>query len=86
MNSDGMYKMLQNESNVLGELLTREPEDRPAVSALYLRAYSRPPSDKQWSGIQEFLASERAAGRTRRRAFENLMMVLINSKEFQVNR
>ena len=86
LNSDGMHKMMQNESNVLGELLTRESADRSAVERLYLRALSRAPSDQQWSTIETFLTSERAAGRSRRRAFENLLMVLINSKEFQTNR
>jgi hypothetical protein len=85
-NSDGMHKMMRNESNVLGELLARDTEDRPVVEALYLRAYSRPPTDGQWHTLEQFLASEREAGRSRRRAFENLLMVLINSKEFQVNR
>lgn len=86
INSEGMSKMMQNESNVLGDLLAREPADRPAVAALYLRAYSRTPSDKQWSALEAFLTSEREAGRSRRRAFENLLMVVINSKEFQINR
>ena len=86
LNSDGMHKMMQNESNVLGELLARESADRSAVEALYVRALSRPPSDRQWNTIETFLAAERAAGRSRRRAFENLLMVLINSKEFQTNR
>ena len=85
-NSEGMHKMMRNESNVLGELLARDTEDRPVVEALYLRAYSRPPTDGQWHTLEQFLASEREAGRSRRRAFENLLMVLINSKEFQVNR
>ena len=66
--------------------LARESADRPAVEALYLRAYSRKPSDKQWSTVEAFLASEREAGRSRQRAFENLLMVVINSKEFQINR
>ena len=85
LNSEGMNKMMQNESNVLGDLLARESADRPAVEALYLRAYSRKPSEKQWSTVEAFLASEREAGRSRRRAFENLLMVVINSKEFQIN-
>jgi len=85
-NSEGMHKMVQKDSNVLGELLTQHTKDRPAVEALYQRAYSRPPSDGQWRTLEQFLASEREAGRSRRRAFENLLMVLINSKEFQVNR
>jgi hypothetical protein len=83
-NSDGMAKMMKNESNVLAEVLTKE--DRAAVEALYLRAYSRPPTEEQWRKLEAFLTAEREAGRPRRRAFENLLLVLINSKEFQVNR
>ena len=86
LNNESLHKMIRQEPNVLGELLEREPEDRRAAESLYLRAYSRPPDDRQWNAIQQYLAAELAAGRTRRRAFENLLMVIVNSKEFQINR
>jgi hypothetical protein len=86
MNGDPVRGLVEKESNVLGELLPLESEDRSVVEELYLRAYSRPPTEQQWKTIRGFLDSERTAGRSRRRAFENLLLVLINSKEFQLNR
>jgi len=35
--------------------------------------------------VRTYLGSERAAGRSPRRVYENLLLVLLNTKEFQLN-
>lgn len=85
MNSDVLREKVEREDNVLGRLLAAHGEDKPVVEELYLRAYARPPTPAQWDKVQSYLAAEMAAGRTRRRAFENLLWVILNSKEFQLN-
>ena len=85
MNSDVLRDKVEREDNVLGRLLTAHREDKPVVEELYLLAYARTPTPAQWDKVQSYLAAETAAGRTRRRAFENLLWVILNSKEFQLN-
>jgi hypothetical protein len=85
MNNEGIREKIEKPANILATLLDTYATDHPVVDALYLRAYSRTPEPKQWNKIEAFLESERAAGRTRRRSFENLLWVILNSKEFQLN-
>ncbi|MFN7920509.1 MAG: DUF1549 and DUF1553 domain-containing protein [Bryobacteraceae bacterium] len=85
MNSDTLLKKLAKEDNALGEMLASEPDNARVVERLYLRALSRPPTERQASVISSYLASEIDSGRTRRKAFENVLWTLLNSKEFLLN-
>ncbi|MCX6602199.1 MAG: hypothetical protein NTV52_01230, partial [Acidobacteria bacterium] len=60
--------------------------DREVLEQLYLRAFSRPPTNAQWQTVEGFLAAEKVAGRSRRRMFETVLWAILNSKEFQLNR
>jgi len=85
MNSDAIREKIEKPGYVLGQLLERTLDDRQVLNDLYERAYSRPATEAQWEVMQAFLASEKEAGRTRRRAFENVLWAILNSKEFQLN-
>ncbi|MBM3728644.1 MAG: DUF1553 domain-containing protein [Acidobacteria bacterium] len=86
MNSDGIREKVEQKDNILAALLESTIDDSRVVDALYLRAYSRTPNAAQRQRIETYLAAERAAGRPRRRGFENLLWVILNSREFQLNR
>ncbi len=83
-NSDAMRTKIESPQNILADLL-QNPDDRSVIRELYLRAYSRPPADAQVRTIETYLSAETQAGRTRRRAFENVLWAILNSKEFQLN-
>ena len=85
MNSDAVREKIEKPGNVLGELLERTINDREVLDALYMRAYSRKPTAKQWQAVESYLSSEKEAGRGRRRMFENVLWTILNSKEFQLN-
>ncbi len=85
MNADAVREKIESPKNVLASLLEQTVDDRAVVDSLYLRALSRPASSAEWSQLEVFLAAEKKAGRTRRRAFENVLWALINTKEFQLN-
>ena len=85
MNADAVREKIESPKNILATLLENTLDDRAVASALYLRALARPVTDREWNNIESFLAAEKTAGRTRRRAFENVLWALINTKEFQLN-
>jgi hypothetical protein len=86
MNSETVGEKLAADANVLGQLLQRGLDDQAVAEELYWRAYSRPPDEGERALVGNFLVSERAAGRDHRRALENLLWAILNSKEFQLNR
>ena len=86
MNSDTVREKVSADENVLGRLLAEGLDDGQLVDRLYQRAYSRSPTPEQQGRVVEYIQSEAAAGRSRRRALENILWTLLNSKEFQLNR
>jgi hypothetical protein len=85
MNADAIREKLESPVNILSGLLEKTIDDKAVIDALYLRAYSRKPTEKEWHNAEGFLTAEKEAGRNRRRAFENVLWALLNSKEFQLN-
>ena len=85
MNGESLRDKVEAEENLLGRLLTQAKQDLEIVSEIYERAYSRLPGENEKRSIQEYLASEQAAGRDRRRILENFLWAVLNSKEFQLN-
>ena len=85
MNGETVRDKVEAEGNILGELLGQDSADGQVVGALYERAYARQPSQAEQDRIARFIAAERAAGRSRRRAFENVLWAVLNSEEFQLN-
>lgn len=85
MNADAMREKIDSPKNVLAGLLENTIDDRAVLEALYRRAYSRAPTEKEWHAAENFIGAEKEAGRSRRRAFENVLWAILNSKEFQLN-
>jgi hypothetical protein len=86
MNSDAVREKLTADGNVLGRLVEAGFDDQAVAEELYWRAYARPPGEDERVLVGNFLIAEHAAGRDRRRALENLLWAILNSKEFQLNR
>ena len=85
MNGEAVREKVEAESNVLGQLLGQGLSDEQVTARIYERAYARPPTRADLGRVAAFVASERAAGRDRRRAFENVLWAVLNSQEFQLN-
>jgi hypothetical protein len=67
---------------VLGDILMSTPDNRRALSALYLRVFSREPTAKEVTTCSHYLAT---VG-NRAEAFEDILWSLINSTEFITRR
>ena len=85
MNGPTVRDKVEARNNILEELLRQDGPDDKVVAALYERAYARLPSQTEQDRIARFIADEKAAGRSRRRAFENVLWAVLNSEEFQLN-
>lgn len=85
MNAEAIREKVESPKNVLATLLEQTLDDRAVAEQLYLRALARAPSPSEWGNMEAFLASEKQAGRSRRRAFENLLWAVLNTREFQIN-
>lgn len=85
MNRGTLKDKLEPETNVIGTLLGRGAGDDEIITEIYERAYSRQPSAREMNLLREHFMAEQQAGRTRRRALENVLLVVLNSKEFQLN-
>jgi len=85
MNGPTVREKVQAEDNVLGGYLAEGLSDGEIVERLYERAYGRPPDSAERRLVAEYLEGEREAGRNRRRALENVLWAVLNSKEFHLN-
>lgn len=85
MNGESVRDKIEAEANILGELLGQDLGDNEVVAGIFERAYSRPPTEGELARITEFVEGEQSNGRGRRRAFENILWAVLNSKEFQLN-
>ncbi len=85
MNGVSVRDKVEADGNILSEFLAQNLRDEQVVAGIYERAYARPPTVAELGRITDFLAREHSAGRDRRRAFENVLWAVVNSKEFQLN-
>ena len=85
MNGPAVREKVEAERNILGVLIESGRTDAEIVSQIYERAYSRLPSASESLGIRSFVQGELESGRDRRRALENVLWAVLNSKEFQLN-
>jgi hypothetical protein len=83
MNNRQLHDKIQARgSNTLARILADHARDADAVDAVYLRALSRKPTDRE---RQKCLAYIDKVG-NRAEAFEDILWALINSTEFQTRR
>ena len=85
MNGQTVRDKIEAPGNVLGKLLEQGIGDQQIIATIYERAFARLPRPTERGRIAAFIASERSAGRSRRRALENVLWAVLNSKEFQLN-
>jgi hypothetical protein len=85
INGATVLQKVQTERNIMSELLSKGWTDDRITQAVYLRAYSRSPSERESQAIREFIEAELAAGRSRLRALEGVLWTVLNSMEFKVN-
>ena len=76
---------VESEDNILGKRMAEARGDSEIVEEIYERAYARPPTEGERDSLTAFIASELEAGRGRRRALENILWAVLNSKEFVLN-
>ena len=85
MNGRTVREKVEAEDNILGKRLAEGVGDSEIVEEIYERAYARPPTEDEQNTLSAFFDSESEAGRGRRRALENLLWAVLNSKEFLLN-
>lgn len=85
MNGPAVRDKIEARGNILGKLLEQGLSDEQVTETIYERAYARPARPTERDRIAAFIAAERSAGRGRRRALENVLWAVLNSKEFQLN-
>lgn len=85
MNGNSVRDKVEAEGNILGRLLALGTDDRKIVERVYEAAYARFPTRAELDRFADFIARELAAGRSRRRALDNMLWAVVNSKEFQLN-
>ena len=85
MNGNSVRDKVEAEGNILGKLLAQGMDDRQIVERVYEAAYARFPTRAELDRFAGFVAGERSAGRSRRRALDNVLWAVVNSKEFQLN-
>jgi len=67
INGDTVRKKVDAPDNVLGAWIKEDWSDDRIVDAIYLDSYARLASSSEQSAVKEFIESEMAAGRSRRR-------------------
>ena len=85
LNGQTIRDKLESANNIIGAELTTGSSDLEIIEEVYQRAYARSPNKKERIALKEFVASELRAGRGRRRALENILWAVLNSKEFLLN-
>lgn len=84
MNAPQVNRAIESRpGTVLGEILSRHPDNRSALLALYLRVLARRPSPKEIEVCERHLIELRGDRRT---CFEDILWCLINSTEFVTRR
>lgn len=81
-NADLNEHMKVTRSNWLGVLLKDFPEEKPALTQLYLHTLARKPTDRELKKCTVYIT--RASSRAE--AYEDILWALINSTEFQSKR
>jgi hypothetical protein len=78
INGPTINEKLRNPNNRLGQLLAKKTADAELLKELYLTALSRPPSAGETQAALEHVHK----GADKRKAWEDLLWALLNSKEF----
>ncbi len=85
MNRETLKEKLEPDNNLIGQLIAKGGTDDEVIREFFERAYSRLPRDGETALIVSHMNAEIRSGRSRRRTLENVLLVILNSKEFQLN-
>jgi hypothetical protein len=85
LNGDTLREKIQADGNVIGDLLGRNASNTEVFSEIFERAYARLPSEAEAGMLGRHFAAQDAAGLEKRRILESILLVVLNSKEFQLN-
>jgi hypothetical protein len=83
MNGKTVQSKVEDKGNIL--VSWEGMADADVARALFERAFARQPSAAELGYVVDYLASEKASGRTRRKALEGMLWATLVSKEFQLN-
>jgi hypothetical protein len=75
----------QSDKNVVSQLLESGKSDEEIHEHLLIRAYSRKPASREKEQIKQYVTSMSAQGIERKKILDDLLWVVVNSKEFLVN-
>ncbi len=78
INGPTIHEKLRNPNNRIGQLLGQKKADREMLDQLYLSTLSRTPADDEVKAVTDHLAKSA----DKRKGWEDVHWVLINSKEF----
>jgi mono/diheme cytochrome c family protein len=81
MNGDAVNDRIK-QGRVVAKMVQEKKSDREIVEDLFLRVFGRAPNDKEWSSVQQALASDPGG---RQIVLEDLFWALLNSKEYYFN-
>ena len=87
INSDTIHKMLATSGGLAHQLSRDKRTDEQKITELYFRAFSRPPATDEMMITTTHLAKKRkqVGDKGNQQGFEDLIWVLMNTKEFLFN-
>jgi mono/diheme cytochrome c family protein len=78
MNGDAVHERIK-QGRLVQRMIADKKNDREIVDNLFLRAFGRPPKDKEWNSIQAQIAE---SPEQREMVLEDVFWAVLNSKEF----
>jgi len=85
MFGDTVLTKIQSKDNIIGQLLKAGKSDEEILNELFLKAYARNPAAEELNLTRRYLADGQEKGLERKEVFDDLLWIVLNSKEFMVN-
>ena len=85
MFGDTVMAKVQSDENVVSQLLESGKSDEEIHEHLLIRAYGRKPASREKEQMKQYVTSMSAQGIERKKILDDLLWVVVNSKEFLVN-
>ena len=82
---DTVMDKVRSDENVVARLLESGKSDREIYDHIFMSAYSRQATDREWSLASSYVASMGSQGVERKQILDDLLWTVINSQEFLVN-
>ena len=82
---DTVMDKVQSDENMVAKLLESGKSDREIYDHVFMSAYSRRATDREWNLASNYLASMDSQGVEQKQILDDLLWTVINSQEFLVN-